>query len=376
MENDVTLSKSDEKKSRSYYGVRPDFTDNDSTGDQVYSGGEDSVNDLDLNDGKNRYVVVAPDQNSRDIESIMKRKYPKSSFSRINNDEFKMISSNGNEIAIVHSNKQGKHVILVERPSNRSKAKENVEQPVSEGKSLSEAKFGNRYNSHYMPHLWHGEKERENDEVMRRPSKSYPAYTPPKKDHYLVVKSHTPLDTPAHEGIKVGEHTYAVPVTKDDHDKANALFPSYHSSHDDSEVISDEDYRSRELPKYRKSVMSKVLPGVDAEFVGARKTAHQEKNDHYALLHVPAGAEEDVKKLPNVKVSPKGRYYTMIPKSVHEMDTTNKNISVGDMVGYHDINNVNNPKRHMWAPNYNMDHAIKVEKTLSPEDIIKMKKEG
>lgn len=362
----VTQNTVDDKKSRSYYGVRPDFTDNDSQNKNVYSGGSDAINDLDLNDGKNRYVIMSPDQNSRDVEAMMKRKYPKSSFSRINNDEFKMVSSNGDEIAIVHSNMHGKHVILVERPTNRKKT---TDQPAAD----------TQVNEHFYPRFrtnsaaYHkANKYREDDEVMRKPAPILPAYEPPKKDHYLIVKSKTPLDTPVHEGKKIGDETYAVPIHKDDHDKLNGLSP-YHRSHDESEIISNEDFRNRELPKYRSEVMKKILPGIDAEFKGARKIPTPENNDHYALLHVPKGAEEDVKKLNGVKVSPKGRYYVMIPKSVHEINTTDKNIIVGDMTGFHDVNNVNNPNRYKWAPNYHMTHAISVEKTLSPEDIKQMK---
>lgn len=362
----VTQNTVDDKKSRSYYGVRPDFTDNDSQNKNVYSGGSDAINDLDLNDGKTRYVIMSPDQNSRDIEAMMKRKYPKSSFSRINNDEFKMVSSNGDEIAIVHSNMHGKHVILVERPTNRKKTTDQsaVDSPVNEHFhptfKASTLNWGNR------------RKYRENDEVLRKPAPILPAYEPPKKDHYLIVKSKTPLDTPVHEGKKIGDDMYAIPVYKDDYNKVKGLVP-YHKSYDETEVISNEDFRNRELPKYKSSVMSKILPGIDAEFKDARNSLMPEANDHYALLHVPKGAEEDVKKLNSVKVSPKGRYYVMIPKSVHETNTTDKNIIVGDMTGFHDVNNVNNPNRYKWAPNYHMTHAISVEKTLSPEDIKQMK---
>lgn len=321
---------------------------------------ENLFKDINLNDGKNRYVIMSPDHSSSDVEEILKKKYPKSLFERINNDDFKMSSAKGDEVALVHS-AHGKHVILMERPTNRIKTD-----------TISESDFHPTFKSSTLN--WaNRRKYRENDEILRKPAPSYPQYEPPKKDHFLIVKSKTPLDNSSYGGTKVGDDRYAIPITKDDHDKANALAP-YHKSYDEGTIISNEDFREQELPKNRKEIMSKVLPGVDVEFESVRKTLHPEPHDHYALLHVPKGAEEDVKKLANVKVSPKGKYYTMIPKSVHEEDTTNKNIIVGDMTGFHEINNMNNPKRHQWAPNYNMDHAITVEKTLSPQDIVNMKK--
>lgn len=354
MDNEIQVSPSTtiDKKNRSYYGVRPDFIDDDNSSKNVYSGGIDDINDLDLNDGKNRYVIMAPDQTSHDIENLIKRKYPKSSFFRINNNEFKMVSVDGKEVAIIHSNTSGKHIILMERPSNRKKSSE---QPVN-----------NPVNENYSNY-------RENDEIKRKSSLKIPMYEPAKKDHYLIVKSKTPLDLPMYNGIKLGSgETYAIPITKDYHDKANALFP-YNRSNNESEVISDEDFRKRELQKNQKEIISKVLPGLDVDFNSAVKSLTPEKNDHYALLHVPIGAESDVKKLNGVKKSPKGRYYVMIPKSVHDANTIDKHIILGDMTGYHTINNENNPNRYKWAPNYDMSHAITVEKTLSPEDIVKMK---
>lgn len=356
-----------DKKTRSYYDVRPSLDKDEAKtpNDIIEADNDNTIEQLNLNDGKNRYVLVLPDVSSTDFENQLREKYPKSSFSRMNNHEFKMTSANGKEVAVVHSNTQGKHIILLERPSNRVKIKQEVME------SYDNYSRNPRWKSSSLNYN-RAHKEREDDEILRKPVATYNTFEGPKKDHFAIVKSTTQLDTPIHGGTKIGDHTYAIPITKDDHDKINAL-SSYGKSYDEGEVISNEDFRSREKPKYAQEFMNRVLPGVEVESLTARKTAFEEPKDHYALLHVPAGAEKDIIHLNGVKKSPKGRYYTMVTKSVHESDLQAKHNLVGDQIGYHSLNNENNPRRFEWAPNSRMDHAITVEKTLSPDDVKKMK---
>lgn len=362
-----------DKKTRSYYGVRPPIAIDNATENKNDPDGSDEFEDIDFNDGKNRYVIIAPKLNSLEIEAVLRKKYPKSSFSRMNNDEFKMTSADGKEIAVVHSNTQGKHIILMERPTNRVKVTQDT---------VSEAYYNNpsaKWRTNSLGYM-KDRKEREDDErpwgnIQR--TTSTPVYQEPPKNHYAIVDiedgqlDHRPNIT------KISAGKYAHPITQAEHDKFHAL-GSDARSWDENDMMSDEDHRAKVMPKHKEELLSKLFPNHASmthkpTISAVRKTINPEPNDHYALLHVPKGAEEEVKNLKGVKKSPKGRFYVMIPKSIHEMDSHSKNLMIGDMTGFHHINNINNPKRHSFAPNYNMDHAIKVDKTLSPADVVAMK---
>lgn len=326
----------------------------------------DNFHDINLNDNKRKYTV-SDDINlsSKTIETFLKNKYPNTTIDRIDGNHFKLTTKDGSREALV-STRDGIHTIEVTKKMNES-LQNYIEKSLD---TIFENTVKTIFEGFKLKKEW--------DEApfpgVRKPT----PYTPPPgpdRDHHAVI--HTDIDVSRHPGVSknsAGEHILA--ITKDEHHQFQGI--GHHGRNtDENDLISDEQYRDREKPKHEKSILSKYLPGVSGKITDTRPSHEPEVNNHYALLHVPEHAEKDMNKLSGVNKSPKGKYYVNIPKHIHDMvkrgNSSEANVLVGNKTGWHKVNHDNNPNKGKFAPNYHMDHAIKIDTVLSPEDVANMR---
>lgn len=334
------------------------------------------IGDLDLNDGGTHYVIDDPLSDSLALEDILTKKYPNSTIVRDSKDVFTMTAKDGSEVATVITN-NGKHTIAVQRRINV--ISEEIKQKLN-------AQLTNILETYRNKEREHDEFP---DETFKNRTGNRQRYKGPDTDHYAVIS--TNVDVSGNKDIitnNKGERL--IPVTKEFHDRYHG-FGSYGINTTD-EHMSNELYRKRTRHQLSTELLSKHLPNVSASITDVRETKDAPAKDHFAILHVPAHSEEEVSKMPGVRKSPRGRYYTMVPKHVYndymkgvqenlrstyglgDFHIRQANRKVGNQLGWDGLNHRMNPNKNNFNPNSSNSHEVRIDTILSPQDVQDMKR--